>query len=212
MYQNIIPAHCLSCGAIFQSRLISVSGNVTNLKLSGNIESCPYCGSMAKTAEGIFSITNNVLNIISSPEITKQMLHNFSSIVRNAYNDEIDVKTLIVEANKINPELGDLIKKEQSNLFFRSLLFMLIVILPSCSIDVNVSLDINQLIEQMTNTPPSKIVSKSLNNSTFEASKIDLKAFASLKSVDTAKKIGRNSLCSCGSGIKFKRCCGKRNP
>jgi len=26
---------------------------------------------------------------------------------------------------------------------------------------------------------------------------------------DTGRKIGRNETCPCGSGVKFKKCCGK---
>lgn len=201
MYQNIIPASCPNCGAIFKSRLISVGGNVTNLTLSGNMESCPYCGSMAHTAEGVFDITDNILSVISSPQITKQMLQKFSAIVENAYNNKIDINTLINEANEINPELGNLIEKKTANgLFKSSFLLLMIFLLNSCSVDVNVSLDINKLIEQMSETPPAKIVKP----------RIKSKDKVLIKSADTSKKkISRNVLCPCGSGKKFKKCCGK---
>lgn len=31
----------------------------------------------------------------------------------------------------------------------------------------------------------------------------------SSKTMRKGKKIGRNDICPCGSGLKFKRCCGK---
>ncbi len=42
--------------------------------------------------------------------------------------------------------------------------------------------------------------SKSLYGSTQDSNIIDMK---------TRKKIGRNDPCPCGSGVKYKKCCGK---
>lgn len=213
MYENIIPAHCPNCGAIFKSRLVSVSGNVTGLKLSGNKESCPYCGSMANTADGVFDITNNILSVVSSPEITKQMLSEFNTILKNAYQNNTDISTLVNEAMEISPQLGKLVETEsKKGIALYALLVMLIFILSSCSLDVEVKLDVNELIEQLSDTPPAKIVSESSYKPKLPKAKIKSKTKVLTKVVNTSKKkIGRNVLCPCGSGIKFKKCCGKNN-
>ena len=164
MFKNVIPAYCPSCGAIFKSRLISMSGNVSNTSLIGNMESCPFCNSMAKTAEGVFDISDNILKVISSPEITKQMLHEFSGIVKKAYKNKLDIDTLAKEADKINPEFGSLVRnKKITKLFKYPFLLLLIFMLNSCEFNVNVSLDINELINQISDTPPTKIIGESIN-------------------------------------------------
>lgn len=217
MTQNFIPASCSNCGAIFKSRLISVGGNISSLKLSGNIETCPYCGGMANTAEGVFNITNNILKVVSSPKVTKQMLQKFNSLVRNAYyNENKDISTLIKESKEISPALGKLVETGSNNgIYVKSFLFLLMFILSSCNIDVkvNLNLDINQLVDQMSDTNPAQITSES-SNSLTKLAKVNIQSQVkdTSQTISTSqKKIGRNTPCPCGSGKKYKKCCGQHN-
>ena len=36
-----------------------------------------------------------------------------------------------------------------------------------------------------------------------------IKSIKEIRMKDEVSKVGRNELCPCGSGLKFKRCCGK---
>ena len=151
-----IPSHCHSCGAIFPSRLISISGNVKGLELSNNSETCPNCGGRAFLAEGIFDIAEDVISIINAPSFTKKMIEKLGVAVVEAYKDPNKTDDLHKVAESIDPEIAEAVKRVTSkgNLALVGL-FLLAMAIKSCN--VNVSLDVNELIDQITEQPPQSV-------------------------------------------------------
>ena len=148
-----IPSHCHSCGAIFPSRIISIEGNVQNLTLSNNSESCPFCGGRAYLADGVFNIANDVISVISAPRFTFEMLHKLGVAIAEAYRDPSKTDQLNQVAESIDPELAQVVKKITSgNRLTMVGLFLLAMAIKSCSI--NVDLDANKLIDQLKEQPP----------------------------------------------------------
>jgi len=155
----VIPAHCPTCGAVFRSRILSISGNVKNLTLSGNTETCPFCGSIANTAEGIFDIVNDIITVITAPDITKEMLAAFDAIVKKAYQEKTDPEDLAKQAEEIDPTLGKLVRSASSNKpYYLTGLLLLILTIKSCNFNIN--LDVNKLIDQLKDVAPSYITTK----------------------------------------------------
>jgi len=151
-----IPSHCQACGAIFPSRMISIEGNVKNLQLSNNSETCPNCGGRAYLAEGIFDIANDVISIIKAPTLTKEMMQKLGVAVIDAYKNPAKTDQLQSVAESIDPELGKAVKKiTAGNKLALVGLFLLAMVIKSCS--VNVELDVNELIDQITKEPPQSI-------------------------------------------------------
>jgi hypothetical protein len=157
MTRAVIPAACPSCGALFVSRFISVGGDVKDLMLSNNRETCPYCGAMANTADGIFDVTDGILSVVSAPNITRQMLANFEAAVKSAYANKTPPEQLAREVESIDKSLGDVVRKvgKNNHLYIAALLVILAAI-KSCNVDVKV--DANRLIEQVTQSPPAAVV------------------------------------------------------
>jgi hypothetical protein len=162
MASTMIPAHCPSCGAVFQSRLLSISGDVKKLTLSGNKETCPFCGNMANTAEGVFDIANSVISVISAPKITNQMLQTLGAIVKTAYKEKSDPEVVAQEAEEIEPSLGKIIRtiSKRKSLYLTGLLLIILTI-KSCSL--NISLDVNQLIDQLRGVAPNTITTEEVD-------------------------------------------------
>jgi hypothetical protein len=153
----LIPVSCPHCGALFASRAFHITGNVQRLLLSGNRETCPYCGNMAHVADGLFNVAKNVLSVVAAPNITKQMLAAFEAAVRKAYTEKTPPEQLAREVEKIDPTFGDAFRKAgKNNLYAVSLVFALFAI-KSCNLDIK--LDANRLIEQLTNSPPAIVIS-----------------------------------------------------
>ena len=148
-----IPSHCHSCGAIFPSRMISIEGNVENLTLSNNSETCPFCGGTAYLANGVFDIADDVISIISAPKFTKEMLQKLGVAVEEAYKDPTKTDQLNIVAESIDPNLAEVVKKITSgNKLTMVGLFLLAMAIKSCS--VNVNMDVNKLIDQLKEQPP----------------------------------------------------------
>jgi hypothetical protein len=162
MNTTLIPVSCPHCGALFASRAFHINGNVQRLMLSGNRETCPYCGNMAHVADGVFNVAKNVLSVVSAPNITKQMLTAFEAAVRKAYTEKTAPELLASEVEKIDPTFGDAFRKAGNNnqLYAASLLIALVAI-KSCTLDVK--LDANRLIEQLTNSPPAIVISPNIS-------------------------------------------------
>jgi len=154
MNQVQIPVSCPSCGAVFPSRAFSFAGTVKNLHMSGNKETCPFCGAWADVAEGLFDITDNVISIISSPKITKEMLLALESRVKQAYLNKTPQNVLADEVEKIDPSFGDLVRNStSSNKLYFTILILILAFIKSCN--VNVKLDANQLIDQVRGVRPT---------------------------------------------------------
>ncbi len=159
MNNVVIPAHCPTCGAVFRSRLLSGSGNFKNLTLSGNTETCPYCGNMARTAEGVFDIVEGVISIISAPNITKEMLAAFDDIVRKAYEEKAAPEDLAKQAEDIDPTLGEFVRSlSGDNPFYLTVLLLIILAIKSCNLNIN--LDVNELIDQLNGVAPQDITTE----------------------------------------------------
>lgn len=153
-----IPALCPSCGALFASRMLAISGNVKNLKLSGNKETCPFCGEWAQVADGIFNVADNILSVIAAPKITNQMLAAFSTAIKTGYEQKKPPEELAREVEKIDPSFGEVIRKSGSNKqFYLVALLLILAAIKSCSFEVK--LDANRLIDQIQGTPPSIVMS-----------------------------------------------------
>jgi hypothetical protein len=158
----MIPVSCPHCGALFASRAFHISGNVQGLTLIGNKESCPFCGQMAHIADGVFDVADNVLSVVSAPNVTKQMLAAFEAAVKKAYAEKAAPEQLAKEVEKIDPSFGEVVRKvgKNNHLYLASLLIALAAI-KSCSVDIK--LDANRLIDQLTNSPPTAVVSQTPN-------------------------------------------------
>lgn len=76
-----IPAFCTNpaCGAVFGFGL--QADNVRNLSLRGNQARCPVCGSWGDVPDGVFNITDGVLEVLSAPAITVERLRRMQSIL-----------------------------------------------------------------------------------------------------------------------------------
>jgi hypothetical protein len=133
-------------------------GNV-KLTLSGNKESCPRCGHMAQMADGVFNIANDVLSVVTAPNITKQMLAAFGTAVTKAQKENTPTEQLAAEVEKIDPSFGEAVRKAGANNATKVVgLLVLLAAIKSCSVDVK--LDANRLIEQITNSPPAVVISQ----------------------------------------------------
>lgn len=159
MSKAVIPAHCPNCGAVFRSRLLSISGNVKNLTLSGNTESCPFCGSRANTAEGVFDIADGVITVISAPHITAEILMAFGAVVKKAYAEKTDPEDLAKQAEKIDPTLGKLVRSVSSSKpYYLTSLLIIFLVIKSCNLKID--LDVNRLIDQMKGLAPTEIATE----------------------------------------------------
>lgn len=149
-----IPALCSSCGTLFASRVLRIQNGVKNTTLLGNKETCPKCGKLANIADGIFDVANNILSIVTAPNITREMLEALGGVVKKAYEQKKSSEELENEIKKIDPSFGGIIQKFGANKPILSFVFVVILILAkSCHFNadykLDMKLDVNELLNQV---------------------------------------------------------------
>lgn len=188
-----IPAICEKCNSIVASG-IEVQ-NSLHLTLMNNITNCPFCGGIAHTIDGTFNIIGNTISVLKAGNITKENMSLLLSILENNKNADSSEK-IKEEINKNIPEckkISDLLPKNKSDLYsFIAILIAIIQTYISLSSQNN-NINIEQAFYQTNyyineNKTDNKDINKIIKN-----------------------KIGRNDTCPCGSGKKYKKCCGRNN-
>jgi hypothetical protein len=155
---------------------------------------CPNCGGMGHIPDGVFNFIGNTIEILSAPERTNAELKRLAEIIREA---RAKVETREQVASRIERELPsfsfitNLLPENKVELYgFLSLALTALASFTSLSATPHVTtVTVNQVINQAIVERP--------NTMTMPETTIPV------------KKPGRNEACPCGSGKKYKKCCGK---
>jgi len=187
-----VPAFCDSCGTAFPSGFFFE--NASNVTLSGNRSGpCPWCGGMGHIPDGVFNFIGNTIEILSAPQRTVEELTRLVQIIHEAKAKQQSNEQVAAQIKRELPGLSllaDILPKNRGELYgFLAVVIATTQLLiespqPTQKITINVSQVVEQTLENASST--KKISQESLQS----------------------KKIGRNELCPCGSGKKYKKCCG----
>ena len=188
-----VPAFCDTCGTVFHSGIMVE--NSTNITFAGNRAGpCPTCGGMGHVPDGVFNFIGNTIEILSAPARTIDELTHLAKILREAREKQDTPEEVAARIQKELPtlsRLGDILPKNRSELYG-----FLAVVLATI-----------QLITQSLPTQPGPVtinINQVVNQATDQSQSVSRSA----RLTDSSKKVGRNEPCPCGSGKKFKKCCG----
>jgi hypothetical protein len=185
-----VPAFCDICGTVFSSGIFVE--NSTNISFSGNRSGpCPSCGGMGHVPDGVFNFIGNTIEILSAPERTISELAQLAKILREAKAKAETREQVVARVEKEIPSLSKLVNllpENKSELygFLAVVLAAIQLFTQSPSTQNTTTVNVTQVIQQVVSEP------------------------AAVKTVpaEPKQKVGRNEPCPCGSGIKYKRCCG----
>lgn len=187
-----IPAFCDTCGTPFPSGFFFE--NSSHITLSGNKSGpCPSCGGMGHVPDGVFNFIGNTIEILSAPQRTVEELTRLAQILHEAKAKQKSNEQVSAQIKQELPRLSllaDLLPQNRGELygFLAVVLAAIQLLTPSPQPSQNITINVSQVVEQtLANAPVVKP-----------------KPQASPQS----KKIGRNEPCRCGSGKKYKKCCG----
>jgi hypothetical protein len=167
-----VPVYCPHCGALFSSRAFHFGGNVRNLRLEGNRETCVNCGQLANIVDGTFDISEGVLSLISGPQFTRDVLKAFAELVQRAVNREITPAELQEQAEAIDPELGRAVSKVRaSSPYALAILVMIMLTLKNCNFNIDAKVDVNKLWDQWTAAAQEEVYVPPSSNRKMKKSK-----------------------------------------
>jgi hypothetical protein len=190
-----VPAFCDTCGAVFNSGI--VAENAKSITLVGNRAGpCPVCGGMGHIPDGVFNFVGNTIEILSAPQRSVDELTRLAKILRDAREKK---ETPEAVAQKIREELpalsglADLLPRTRAELYaFLALIVAVITLISQSGGSENKSTNVT--------------VNQTINQVFIETEKT---AKPPQQQEQSPKKVGRNEPCPCGSGKKYKKCCGK---
>jgi len=189
----ILPAFCDTCGAAFSSGIFVE--NATNISFLGNKSGpCPQCGGMGHVPDGVFNFIGSTIEILSAPERTISELLSLARLLREAQAKTETKEQVLSRIQKDLPALSLLAK-----------------ILPESKSDLYAFLSVVIAAIALYTQSPEKQPAQTIVNITQFVETIVVEApqtkSVAAKSVQAPKQ-GRNEPCNCGSGSKYKKCCG----
>lgn len=202
-----IPAICDNCGNFFPSGYF-VEGEF-NFFSGNKAGPCPYCGGIGHIPDGLFSIVEDTIQVLSAPQRSFDELNRLVNILQTAQQNQTPTEeveaVLENEFSFIKPILAYL-KNTHIQAWFSILIAVISIVQSNSEPEPEKNIEINQVITNIYTTNDATL-STSRNilpvSSKVQAPKIEVNQPV------TSNKVGRNTPCPCGSGEKYKRCHGK---
>ncbi|MDR3587634.1 MAG: SEC-C metal-binding domain-containing protein [Desulfosporosinus sp.] len=192
-----LPIFCNACGAIFPSGI--VVENLTNAIINDISGSCPFCGGFGQVPAGVYNFIGRTIGLLTGPDTTVNELNKLAIILQNYQDKESGVNEIRQQIYQEVPKLTsivDLLPSQDAYQFIQIILFIITIIITLALEDEPAPITTENIIEELYKrlTPSNTLPTDSPN---------DKKS----KNFQVAN-VGRNDLCTCGSGKKYKKCCG----
>lgn len=217
----VIPAVCSNCGAVFSSGIFV--DNVMNLTLKNNTAGpCPVCGGRGRIKDGVYNVINGVINQLKDHHYSKEELLELSKVVNKAKKSISNPERFEEVIEESNPKFSfvlDLLPQNREEKL-KFIQFFIPVLLTIIGFFINSSststVEYNTNINQVINMVYEKEIDSSVGSNQTSYRKTIPQVMGKPEKAKIKKneprrvqKIGRNQLCPCGSGVKFKKCHGK---
>lgn len=189
-----LPAICDNCGAVFLSG-IAISG----MSIGNKSGPCPACGGMGSVPDGLYNITGNVIRLLAGPQKTIDQLNHIVSVLTEARNTASEPNKAVEIIKKSAPELSsivDVLPKTRNELY--GILTVLLMAVGAVIAGAALYKD----------AAPSELEIQKMIDISIDKS-IQQQKIEKQQPIRKMQKPGRNEPCPCGSGKKYKHCCGK---
>jgi len=194
-----VPAFCDNCGSVFPSGF-SVSGGATLTTVGGKSGPCPSCGSMGTVPDGVFRAAGNVIRLLTGPQKTIEQLQRLASVINEARNTVSEPNKAVEKIKQEAPELSsivDILPRTRNELYG----FLTVILIAVGTVIAGAAL--------YKDRPPSEAEVQNMVDRTIEQAFEEHEEVKKQQRQPAAPEPGRNNPCPCGSGKKYKRCCGK---
>jgi SEC-C motif len=192
----LVPAFCNSCSTPFNSGFFVEDS--FHMSFSGcTAGPCPKCGDTGHIPDGIFNFVDSTIQVLSAPQRTIVELLALRRILEEAKakSETKDQVTARIEREVPGLALLARLLPENKNELYGFL---------------GVTLTAIALYTQSPERPPAQIVVNVTQVVQAAVAEVP-KKYASSAAGRADPKQGRNEACKCGSGLKYKKCCGAMN-
>ena len=193
-----LPAFCRSCGAVFADSGYCIGENSTDISFQNCMAGfCSRCGGTCYVLDGSYSFIDNILEILVPSKQTVTDLLKLNNILIGAKKEHLSQEEVVKKIEQQLPAFHSLRQYWPSNpQEFSSYLALIISLL-------QLLISMNQTSTKVENTYITNY-NININQVIHQSESISL-----TQSNIAPKKVGRNETCFCGSGKKYKKCCGQ---
>ena len=183
-----IPAICNNCQLIFPSGF-GGPGTINATFVGCGSGPCPKCGGVGIILDGVYHSVGETVSFISH---NPDQLRRLAEVVRLAQRSQQTPAEIEKKFDEVAPGLGKFLPKTPTELqgylkLLGPVLLAIASLIAANKFDVtNVPAHIDKATQSIYDDSEPKAPKR-----------------------PTAKRAGRNEPCPCGSGKKYKRCCGK---
>ncbi|MDR3542521.1 MAG: SEC-C metal-binding domain-containing protein [Desulfosporosinus sp.] len=192
-----LPIFCNTCGAIFPSGIFVE--NLTDAMIEDISGTCPFCGGFGQVPSDVYNFIGRTIGLLTAPDITVNELNKLAIILQKYQDKESGVNDIRQQIHQEVPQLTsivDLLPSQEIYQYIQIILFIITIIITLALEDQLEPITTENIIEELYNRlAPSNPHPTDLPNEKKD------------KSFQVAN-VGRNELCTCGSGKKYKKCCG----
>lgn len=193
-----VPAICDNCGTIFPSAFeFSNSINVSFSNCGSG--PCPSCGRNGHVPDGVYNFIGNTIELLSGPSRSIAELERLALSLKRLKVERVSPEQ-VAQIFHDTPELStlsDALPKTRNELyaFIAIILSIITIIIGQLKSENKEKIEVNQVI----------------NNIYQQQAYVNLNQDSLLvrpkNMTNKRRKIGRNDMCPCGSGKKYKKCC-----
>ena len=185
------------CGAIFQAPGLSGGeGSATVHIKNSRVGPCPLCDGIGRIPDGVYEYANNVVSFLSGPETTVQILRQVEDILRTAQKNNSDRAEIERDVAGVSLTVARAIKDAPKSENIVQWLSLLIAV-------IGLAIQIHSTYFKSDDLQ-AKLVEHILRENKYL-----LEQTTKLQPYKRSEpKIPRNASCPCGSGNKYKKCCG----
>lgn len=185
------------CGAVFEApNLVGGSGNATIHMTNTRVGPCPVCGSSGLIPDGIYQYASHAVSLLTGPETSIHVLRQVHEILRHAKSKPEDKEAVLKEVEAVSPQVAGALQQAPEASNYLNWVTVLIALV-ALAIQVHTSYFKGDDVE--------KQFRDHLLEENSELREQNKKAIPYKRN---KPKTQRNDPCPCGSGKKYKKCCG----
>ncbi|WP_416392516.1 SEC-C metal-binding domain-containing protein [Burkholderia sp. LFS061] len=202
----VIPAICDRCGTAFPSGFW-MDGNTSGITFTGSKSGpCPKCGGVGSIPDGVYALVNGLIQFARAGGLPAERLAMLSEVATAARAQNWSREQFTDEAERRAPGAASLLSWMPENksewYTFIGILITVLALLQASS-----GYTLKDLISAGAEQPAAARSSQAPSTSNTPRALPQQARDPGMMRI--GNKVGRNELCPCGSGIKFKRCHGR---
>ncbi|MEQ1905154.1 MAG: hypothetical protein ABL888_13275 [Pirellulaceae bacterium] len=128
--------------------------------MSGNKQTCPFCGDFADLFDGTFDVVGDVIDVLKPGNISEDLLSKFVDLAKKSKKENTTFEAFAKQADDISPVLGHFVRQASGKIPLQAFLLIAILIATN-SCNMNITFDANQFIESISNKPSHQLIKDS---------------------------------------------------